>query len=467
VRRLACIIVIVTILVSGLAFVRIAHATQVSGVLTSDTHWTIDDSPVTFNGTVTVGANVTLTIDPGVTVNLGVSSLQIRGTLIAVGDASNKILFTVRENMSQYISEPIFFTNSSSWDPNTNSGSIIQNAILNKISLYVISSPKIDNCYINFTTTQSAISVSAGAPIISNNIISFNGQDSAHYVTGITVNTGMPIITNNEFDGNGYLTGVSSSDSGTISNNVFSNCWIGVKAQSRSTITVNGNSFLKGNDGLDVHNGASITITNNLIDSNARYGINGGGYIDSNTITNNQIGIHNPGASSIISNNNIVGNTANSITASKESVYAQNNWWGIADTQTINQTIYDNKIDPTLGAITFVPFLSGPNIAAPAITASTPVITPIPSTPTPTQPPQSTPTPTFQPIPPTPTPIPTPISETAKSIISQASDFFNLNLITSTATILLIFVWVIVILGYSVKSGISRYKSSNRKNQKS
>jgi len=125
---------------------------------------------------------------------------------------------------------------------------------------------------------------------------------------------------------------------------------------------------LGGNDGLDILSGASLTITGNLIDSNSRFGISGDGYIDSNTITNNKVGIHNP-PSGIISNNNIVENTLNSIDATTADVNAQNNWWGITDTQTINQTIYDSKVDSTLGTIIFVPFLTQPSSKAPSIPA--------------------------------------------------------------------------------------------------
>ena len=152
-------------------------------------------------------------------------------------------------------------------------------------------------------------------------------------------------------------------------------------------LTVSGNSFLDGNDGIDIIGSASLTITGNLIDGNSRFGISGGGYIDSNTITNNQVGIHNP-PSGTISNNNILGNTLNSIDATTSNVNAQNNWWGTTDIPTINQTIYDSKVDRTLGTVTFVPFLNQPNPTAPAIPATTPIITPIPTvlaTPQPTE----------------------------------------------------------------------------------
>ncbi len=51
-------------------------------------------SPINFNGTVTVTNNVTLTIDPGVTVNMGYYGFDIYGTLIAQGTPGNQIVFT-------------------------------------------------------------------------------------------------------------------------------------------------------------------------------------------------------------------------------------------------------------------------------------------------------------------------------------------------------------------------------------
>ena len=113
---------------------------------------------------------------------------------------------------------------------------------------------------------------------------------------GITVNSGAPQITNNQFEGNGYLNGIVdySISAFTISNNIFTNCHSGVIAKDASVLTVSGNSFLSGTDGIDIDSTATLMITNNLIDRNSRFGIDGGGNIDSNTITNNQIGIHNP-----------------------------------------------------------------------------------------------------------------------------------------------------------------------------
>ncbi len=472
-KRLACIVLIITILVSGLALVRNGvHATTVGGNITSDSHWTINDSPVIFNASLRVFPNATLTIDPGVTVNFGsYHYLTISGTLIATGDPNNRITFTIPDNQTGI--NPIYFdTSSVGWSDLTNSGSIIQYASFNRVALQINSAIKVDKCYFSVSTTQPPITVSggssAGSPIISNNQIVFNGQDPSHYTYGISINFGTPVITNNEFDGNGQLTGINvqtyspaviSNSDFLISNNIFSKCWLGVKAETKVSLAIRGNTFIGCHDGIDVNDVASLTIANNLIDGSIRYGINGGGYIDSNTITNNQVGIHNPDSGTIISNNNIVGNIVNDITASSASVNAENNWWGTTDVPTINQTIYDIYDDVGLGKIDFIPLLIGPSPSAPAIPVTTPNVTPIAAV-IPTQSIiQSTPTPTIQSPSMDPTPVATPKSEI---IFKDTSDLLNLNLMTTIVATLLILVWVIVILGYVAKNGLSKFMPKNK-----
>jgi len=464
----------VVLLVGGLAFVKIdVRGTTVGGNITSDTHWTIDDSPITFNSNVRVYPNATLTIDPGVNVNFSSRYLTISGMLVATGTPDSRITFTIPDN--QPSNTPLFFDSSSlGWNDLTNSGSIIQYASFNRVALQISNGIKIDNCYFSFSTTQSPIAISGGSsgasPIISNNKITFNGQDSSHYAYGISVNSGAtPVINNNEFNGNGQLTGINlqiyaptgmSSPAFTISNNVFSNCWLGVKAETAATATVQGNSFLGCRDGLDINVAASVTIRNNLIDGCSRYGINGGSIIESNTISNCQIGIHNPSAGSVITYNNIVGNTVNSITASSASVNAQNNWWGIANEATIKSTLYDVSADSSLGTISFVPFLNSPSLSAPPIPANTPPIIAAQTNDPTTAPSKitSAATPTPAPaIPPTVTAL-----KKSETILSDTGDLINLNLITVSITAIIALVWIVVIFGYVTLSRISKYKAKSK-----
>jgi hypothetical protein len=500
-KRSACIILVATILIGSFFFIKTTNAATPSMTLNTDTHWTQNDSPINFNGTVIVANNVTLTIDSGVTVNLGMYSLLVSGNLNATGDPSNEIMFTASaiNNFTAYVNAPILFASSSMpWNDAMGSGSFIQNANFNQIYLSINSgSPKIDNCQFNFQTPyQSIITVNGGSPIISNCILVFNSLGNtgtancvniysgtpqiinnrfegqyANYSSneinvnsgtpsiinnifdgdyrgsnnnGISVTSGNPVISNNQFSGKGCLTGIvdASSSQFTIFNNTFSNCNSGITAKGASILTVSDNSFIKGNDGIDILGGASLTIIGNLIDRNSHFGILGGGFIDSNTITNNYVGIHNP-PSGIISNNNIVGNILENIDATTADLNAQNNWWGTIDTQTINQTIYDSKVDPTLGTIAFIPFLTQPSSTAPVIPLTTPIITPIPTistTPTPTEHvPIETPTPT--------------IFQYSQTFIYQVGSIFNLNTIVIATIIIVLLAWAIVILGYGIKKG--------------
>jgi parallel beta-helix repeat protein len=69
--------------------------TNVSGSITSNTTWAVSGSPYIVTGDVTVNSNVTLTIDPGVTVKFNNGrQLSVNGTLSAVGTGTSPIVFT-------------------------------------------------------------------------------------------------------------------------------------------------------------------------------------------------------------------------------------------------------------------------------------------------------------------------------------------------------------------------------------
>lgn len=337
-----------------------AQTSSVKGMLTSDTTWSKAGSPYVLEGVVGVAEGVTLTVEPGVTVNFGSYYLEVKGTLCVRGTTSEKIVFEATEPL--WSNKRILFTDSSTgWNEQTETGSIIENANLNFISLSIgHTSPKICMNYFNYPSIGDLVYVTGGSPAISNNTMIFDGD-------GINVYSGSPVISDNYIEGasnTGISTGDNSGETIIVRNTIINNCY-GVKA-SYATQTIEGNLF-----------------------NNNQVGIWGGGTILNNTIENSEIAIRRPLSPSIIRYNNIVGYSQNSIYMKLDcsEVDATYNWWGTTDAEAIAQSIYDFEDDYNLAKVNFEPFLTEPN---PAITS--PVEGPShPVTPTPT--PQTTPEP--------------------------------------------------------------------------
>ena len=70
-------------------------ATEVSGIIPSNTIWTEESSPYKLTSTIQIPEGVTLTIEPGVTVTMPSSGdmFLLHGTISACGTANNKIIF--------------------------------------------------------------------------------------------------------------------------------------------------------------------------------------------------------------------------------------------------------------------------------------------------------------------------------------------------------------------------------------
>ncbi len=92
----------IVVLVLALAFALVPSSafgsgpTNVSGTISADTTWTLENSPYVISSSVTVDSGVTLTIEPGVVVqgSSWYATLNVEGSLQAIGTESYPITFT-------------------------------------------------------------------------------------------------------------------------------------------------------------------------------------------------------------------------------------------------------------------------------------------------------------------------------------------------------------------------------------
>jgi hypothetical protein len=368
--------------------------TSVGGVISSDTTWPQATSPYNLTAPVIVSNGATLTIDAGVIVNLNGYNIQVSGILNARGSSNNNIVFS-----SSGSGSIVFTASSTSWNEQAGTGCIIENSILNLVSITTSStSPKINNNTITYSYNSGGIAISAtsGSPIISNNSVTGDIE---------SINDASPTIINNFVVGGIWGTGLLESTPVIMNNTVKGGATIsyylgtGIRADG-SNVYIAGNTVFDCATGINVYDGTSV-IEGNLVIDNAKGIILTGPMsavsttIQHNSIVYNTVGLSSSGnlGSVTISYNNILNNSQYSI-----GVNVPDNWWGTIDQQAIAQILS--------GSGNFVPFLNAPDPGAPAIPSQNPAPAPTP-TPSPTSSPYPTPTPSPTA---TPTPTPTPIS---------------------------------------------------------
>ena len=408
-----------SVIVGNLHFGVVHATTDISGVISSDTTWTQAGSPYTLTSNLLVENGVKLTINAGTTVNLGSYYIMVNGTLVARGTSDNPIRFN---------GGSLTFTSSiAAWNEQTQSGCIIENAILTT----TISSE--NTVKINSNTINNALTVTSDS-IVTNNNIKGNvngGTISGNNITGdvfaqdvfsnyILGNVGGSIVSNNHIKGrvgangncvisNNTIIGDTTSDSTGIA---VSSAYIGTSGYPKIENNIIANSGIGISVSVLIRSWFSIDIPeirNNLIIQNGvgiQYSISrqepwetNQTIIESNTIAKNAIGIKFMGTAQEcqIINNNIQENTNYSIYLyqTTDDVNVTNNWWGTTDQSAISTSFYDYYKDFNLGKVNFIPFLTAPNSNAPLISSfvePSPSPSPSPSPPTPS--PETTPTPT-------------------------------------------------------------------------
>ena len=229
--------ILAALMVAALPFTLAQSGTNVSGMISQDATWTLSGSPYVLTGNTLVNQGITLTIRPGVTVNLGDYYIMVNGTLSAGGSNGNLIQF-VRGSMT--------FTSFSS------SLSLIDYANLTSTPLSINgTSPKISNSY------TSSITVDGSSPIISNNHINdeINILDGSPSISGNQIKTTSKGMNDYPNPSTQPTIAIVINGSPTVSNNVITGGGVGTDSYGRQ----NGDL-----SAIQVNSGTP-TISNNYI----------------------------------------------------------------------------------------------------------------------------------------------------------------------------------------------------------
>ena len=293
----------------GLALAGDLPSTDVGGVISTDTTWTLAGSPYIVVSNVLVQSGVRLTIEPGVQVRFNAGrSLQIDGELIARGTSGSLITFTSNVGTSPGDWGYILFTDSSVdavYDGGGNylSGSIIQYAVIeyaggtgvseNAALRISASSPYINHTTVHYSASAGIWVFNDGAPRIVGNTIRHN--------TDYGIRAFGPVeIRGNTLSDNGgglYLGGGVYTTYMVIAENTISdNDGPGIdSSQGSGTAAISGNT-ITANEGYGIgfthgpFSGWNAEISGNTVANNASGGIrwnSGSVTITQNTIAGN------------------------------------------------------------------------------------------------------------------------------------------------------------------------------------
>jgi parallel beta-helix repeat protein len=285
---------LLVIILSALLFPALTLGqTPLSGNITTDTTWTVANSPYVASQ-VTVSSGVTLTVEPGTVVKFAQgSNLKVNGTLRAEGTQAAPIVFTSFKdddyggdtNNDGAASLPA----ASNWDGvylyATAGASAMRYCVVryagytsgmdsrSQAGIYVEgSNPAIDHCTVSYHS-QYGIRVMNASPVISDNTIS-------NVTTGVLCEgSSSPSLSENVFSGNLssaiYLSGTPIP---TLVRNIFNNSGYQISLYGTCTIqsdqTIQDNLNLTGGT-LDI-NGKKATVQGDLSFTNCVLKINGG-----------------------------------------------------------------------------------------------------------------------------------------------------------------------------------------------
>jgi hypothetical protein len=343
--------------------------TNVGGVISTNTVWTVAGTPYVVIQNIIVDTNTTLIIEPGVSVKFQQGlSMKILGTLRAIGNKDSMILFTSNKLVPNFGDwRGITFDDISyDFDFNNLTGSTMQ------------------YCIVEFSgggsfPVYSAISGTNSSPFITRSILRNNSYRVVSFLLNnkfkFTYNTLIDNSYNNTFP-MFYFSGNSNTE---ISYNIFCNNVgsSGIPEILRLHGDCNfSNNILVNNAGDIMKTNLGVNVTNNTIVYNTgSIVINDYDTLKYNTLMGNSslVLMYNIDSSAQYSHNNIYNlNSKIGISNSviRQWLYtpntdARNNWWGTTNYTDIADAITDYDDDTSLSRVNYIPILTSPDTIAP------------------------------------------------------------------------------------------------------
>ena len=386
--------------------------TDVSGIISTDTTWTLSGSPYYVIDDVQVPSGVTLTIEPGVEIQYtDAYEILIQGTIIGNGTVTDSITFTsfvpgvssgatlLRFSDTDLESSQLNYLKMeySSYAIRIAAGNIgklsVTNFSLRSSTLITDGGTSDDTLFVSnafiIDATIKGSYPNSGRIIIENATISNTDVNSDSYARGIILRnssvTGSQLtigccsaqmdIENSTIVNSNVQNGGGSPVNGpfTISSSTLINTPINLPSAyvSVSNSVINytgsnglifGNGFIENSQLIGNDNGVAVKIT-----GYSGYNIGGTVTISNSTIMQNLVGIQITNANVItIQNNNIIDNaTYNIENLSAQAITATYNWWGTADSVEIAATIFDYYDDINYGIVDYSNYLTSPDTDAP------------------------------------------------------------------------------------------------------
>jgi len=346
-------IVIAGIFVIEMKSINVKADTWVEGHITTDTTWTVANSPYLLTGNVYVDEGATLIIEPGVVLKFGgYMSIYVNGSLYAAGTDENKIVFTSNKLSPE----------AGDWNTIKFQGNEYESFVMK-------------NCTVEYA--EYGVSIDSKASSLIENCEFYNNTDGIYIAGG----GNCTIFNNHIFENENGVYLDSDICNMTISHNIIEDNENGVYFYyvfdpSSSNVTLTSNLIFKNNVGIKSDSGwwcalnrciLNITISHNYIYSNG-IGIYSHDIALCNILYNsiflNTIGIlYSSDEGNNASFNNIYENKYGMNVTYSATVNAENNYWGDASGpyhESMNPYGKGNPVNGNGLDLDFIPYLTEP-----------------------------------------------------------------------------------------------------------